>query len=145
MDRFSIYDGELRSVPVTFSEECFNTGTVMITKIRFIALPGVGDNDIELVISRSLGSNLSISLNEASQSFGDFGYEQVLFQPFELLAMDSLWIDQPKSGLRLLYQVGDDMLNISWSSEIENHGYIYNETVYDYPLLAIETGSDLYT
>ena len=85
----------------------------MITKIRFIALPGVGDNDIELVISRSLGSNLSISLNEASQSFGDFGYEQVLVRPFELLAMDSFWIHQPKSSLRLLYQVGDDMLNIS--------------------------------
>ena len=113
----------------------------MITKIIFIALPGVGNNDIELIIRRSLGYDMPIILNQANQNFGEFGYEQTLSQPFDLMAMDSFMISQPlDSGLRLLYQVGDDMLNISWSSELESHQYIYYERTYDYPLLAIETG-----
>ena len=87
---------------------------------------------------------MTIILNQTNQNFGEFGYEQILSQPFQLMALDSLLISQPlDSGLRLLYQVGDDMLNISWSSELESHQHIYYETTYDYPLLAIET-SELY-
>ena len=108
----------------------------MITKIIFIALPGVGDNDIELVIRRSIEYDMPIILKQSYQNFGEFGYEQILSQPFELMEMDSLLISQPlNSGLRLLYQVRERI------SELESHEYIYNESSYDYPLLAIETGT----
>ena len=145
LDRFSTHDGEWRSVPgVSVLEEC-STDSVMITRVTFIALPGVGNSAIELSISVTPESAQSISFGGASQSFGEYGYDLVL-EPAVVITMNSanmFWINQPhyeESGLRLLHQGGDEILNISWRWLEENPQDIRNDTDYDYPLLAIETG-----
>ena len=126
----------------------------MITRIIFIALPRAGnegtDHDTELIITTSSGSGSgfesgsgsrhSISLKEANQSFGHFGYE---LEPSEMLNLNDIeffWISQPYSSLRLLHQMGDNMFNIRWRRFDDNQ---HSETTYDYPLLAIETGMEL--
>ena len=147
LDRFSTHDGEWRSVPgVSVSEEC-STESVMITRVSFIALPGVGNKDTKLVFTHLANGSMiyTIPLNTRSvnQSFGKFGYEVDQIN-FELVANSILWTLQPNttdSALRMLYQMGDEKLNISRSSRLEEEpDSAGNETTYDYPLLAIETG-----
>ena len=148
LDKYTTYDGEMRSIPtlrVSASQEC-STQNVTITRIIFIALPRAGNEDTELIITTTSGSNHTISLNEANPSFGYFGYE-LHVEPSEMLNLSDIemfWISQPyykDSSLRLLHQVGDNMFNIRWRW-VDNSDDRHSETTYDYPLLAIETGME---
>ena len=138
LDRFTTHDGEWRSVPTISIQN--ETGT--ITKISIIALPGVGTEHIELVIKSPDANKEGLTLN-ATETFGGFGYEMVLEPPINLSDIASVWIKHPSyedSGMRLLHQVGDERLNISWCWNRMNEN-VHNEIAYDYPLLAIETGN----
>ena len=120
-----------------------------ITAITFIALPGVGGENSTLVVLRQDNSSRgSVSLASATATFGDFGYELSLqgsdAVPFE--DGDTLEIHHQSyadSSLRILYQVGlevDDMLPFCWRELTENADQEHCLSVYDYPLLAFETG-----
>ena len=143
LDKYTTYDGEMRSIPSLKASECLT-----INKITFIALPGAKDaddaEDTELIIEIS-GSNHSIKLNDSNQSIGDFGYELLNVELPESLNLSDIkmfWISQPdyeETSLRLLHQVGNKMFNIEWQL-VDGPDDSYNETTCDYPLLAIETG-----
>ena len=154
LDKYTTYDGEMRSIPtlsVSASQEC-STQNVTITRIIFIALPRAGSEDVdkytELIITTTSGSRHSISLNVANLSFGHFGYE-LHVEPSEMLNLSDIemfWISQPyykDSSLRLLHQMGDKMFDITWWWWVDDSDNHYNDTTYDYPLLAIETGMEL--
>ena len=124
-------------------------GSGRITKITFIALPGVGGDSTVLQFNReaSTGGTRTISLSGATQNFGNgFGYELDLSAPSASMPFnsgDSLWIRHPDhddSSLRLLHQVGYDEHNICWRELYEDADDIRCGIDYDYPLLAIETG-----
>ena len=134
---------------VSASQEC-STQNVTITRIIFIALPRAGSEDVdkytELIITTTSGSNHTISLNEANLSFGHFGYELEPSEILNLSDIDMFWIVQPyykDSSLRLLHQMGDKTFNITWWRSVDDSDNHYNDTTYDYPLLAIETGMEL--
>ena len=147
LNQYSTHDGELRSVPGVQSNCSMGLGR--ITKITFIALPGVGGDSAVLHYNRevSTGGTRTISLSGATQSFGGgFGYELDLSAPSASMPFnsgDSLWIRHPDhddSSLRLLHQVGYDERNICWRELDEDADDIRCGIDYDYPLLAIETG-----
>ena len=123
-----------------------STGQRQLTKIAFIALPGVGNDNIVLLLNNSL----HVELSGATQSFGEFGYELELPDidriPFN--SGDTLWIEHPHyndSSLRLLHQVGYETINnICWRLLRDSSENIVCEDDYDYPLLAIETSMNLY-
>ena len=122
-----------------------STGQRQLTKVAFIALPGVGnDNIIVLFLNRSNNGPGYVELSGATQSFGEFGYELELSAddriPFN--TGDTLWIAHPHyndSSLRLLHQVGYETINICWRLLEDSPDEIICEDDYDYPLLAIET------
>ena len=136
---YSTHDGEIRSVPgIQF------TCSGQITKISFIALPGVGILNSVFTIVRS--DNLvrsSSSSSAATLSFGDLGYElsglDILFQSGDTLQIQHEVYE--RSRLRILHQVGDKELNICWRWLGINSNNSCGP-VYDYPLLAVETGMD---
>ena len=138
---YSTHDGEIRSVP---SVEFTCSGR--ITKFTFIALPGVGNLHTEFVVLGPGSSEQHISTEEATQSFGEFGYELSVpvtgpgimqFQDGDTLLIDHYWYVD--SSLRILHQVGDEELDIFWRWRSEG-SMIYRVTDYDYPLVAIEAG-----
>ena len=143
---FSTHDGEIRSVPgVRF------TCNGRITKITFIALPGVGNrNSVFAVIRPNDGTGTGIvrysfGTSGATDSFGDFRYETVSVPDVQFQGGDTLRINlQPynMSRLRILHQRGDEELDICWKPFGVNVNYTCGLD-YDYPLLAIETGMDM--
>ena len=147
LNQYSTHDGELRSVPGVYSNCSMGSGR--ITRITFIALPGVEGGSTVLQFNRETPTNgtRTISLSGATQSFGDgFGYVLDLSAPSASMPFnsgDSLWIRHPyhdDSSLRLLHQVGYDERNICWR-ELHKDGNDSRCGIdYDYPLLAIETG-----
>ena len=152
LNQYSTHDGEFRSVPGVYSNCSMGSGR--ITKITFIALPGVGEDSTVLQFNREAptGGTRTISLSGATQSFGDgFGYVLDLSAPNASMPFNSgnsLWIRHPyhdDSSLRLLHQVGYDEHNICWRELDEDVDDISCGIDYDYPLLAIETGVYIYT
>ena len=150
LNQYSTHDGEFRSVPGVYSNCSMGSGR--ITKITFIALPGVGGESTVLHFNRETppGGTRTISLSGATQSFGGgFGYELDLSAPNASMPFnsgDSLWIRHPyhdDSSLRLLHQVGYDEHNICWRELDEDH-ILSCGIDYDYPLLASETGVYIY-
>ena len=140
---YSTHDGEIRSVPgVQF------TCNGRITKFTFIALPGVGTQNTVLAILRQDNIIRNFSTAGATLSFGDFGYEISLPPPngvLDLQTGDTLQIDHQwyaSSRLRILHQVGDDMLDICWRWRNEGPSDTHCVLDYDYPLLAVETSMD---
>ena len=113
-------------------------------KVAFIALPGVGNDNIVLLFNGSNTSPLTVELSGATQSFGEFGYELELptIDRIPFNNGDTLWIKHPHyndSNLRLLHQVGYETINnICWLL-LDGPEEIICEDDYDYPLLAIET------
>ena len=141
LNKYSTHDGELRSVPRVMST-C-STGQRQLTKIAFIALPGVGNKSIALFLNNG-NTTIHVELSGAIESFGEFGYELELPEvdriPFN--NGDTLWIEHPHyndSSLRLLHQVGYETINICWRLLEDGPDEIICEDDYDYPLLAIET------
>ena len=140
LNKYSTHDGELRSVPRVRS----TCSTGHLTKVAFIALPGVGNDNIVLLFNRSNNIAVTVELSGATQSFGEFGYELELPEddriPFN--SGDTLWIEHPHyndSRLRLLHQVEYETINICWRLLEDGPEDIICEDDYDYPLLAIET------
>ena len=112
-----------------------------IMEIVFIALPGEGNESIELTVSFN-NTRLNITLRDANNSFGEFGYTLSVSNEMSFTWGDNLTICYPvheDSALRLLHQVGDQSRNICWS-KIDNPDEITCRPDYHYPLLAIETG-----
>lgn len=143
LNKYSTHDGEFRAVPAVRST-C-STGQGTITKIAFIALPGIGDENTDLIVSRPNG-NIVISISRATRRFGKFGYEFDVPEedriPFN--SGDTLWIQHPhlnNSRLRLIHQVGYYEINICWRWLERGPENIDCAGDYDYPLLAIETGT----
>ena len=135
---YSTHDGEIRSVPdVQFT--CNGT----ISKFTFIALPGVGIQNTVLAILRQDNIIRNFNTAGATLSFGDFGYsEQSPPNDVQFQTGDTLQIDHQlyaSSRLRILHQVGDDMLDICWRWRNEGPSDTRCELDYDYPLLAVET------
>ena len=142
LNKYSTHDGELRSVPAVRST-C-STVQRTINKIAFIALPGFGNEGIDFIFHTPNG-NIEISTSGAIQRFGKFGYELDIpeenREPFN--SVDTFWIRHPHfhgSKLRLLHQVGHDMIDICWRWLEDGPEDINCADDYDYPLLAIETG-----
>ena len=120
-----------------------STGQRHLTKVAFIALPGVR-NDSSILVFNGSNNAYGLELSGATQSFGEFGYELELPEvdriPFN--SGDTLWIAHPyysDSSLRLLHQVGYETINICWRLLEDGPDEIICEDDYDYPLLAIET------
>ena len=139
LERYSTHDGEMRSVPGV-RWNCSEPDGGRISKITFIALPGVGMNRPSLRIVRHPGGDQDIDISGGMEKFGEFGYEVT---PMNANVMfndgDMLMIRHPPyedSGLRLLHQVDDVARNIC----IGPPGPENCQPDYDYPLLAIETG-----
>ena len=136
---YSTHDGEIRSVPgIQF------TCSGRITKISFIALPGVGIMNSVFIIATEDGFvRNSIGFSGANLSFGTFGYElsglDTQFQNGDTLQIQHEAYE--RSRLRILHQVGDKELNICWRWLGINSNNICGPD-YDYPLLAVETGMD---
>ena len=140
-ERYSTHDEEIRSFPGAqgnCSQTEDGTSILWIVSVSFIALPGIGSQNIELLFDRPI----PLSVNETS--FGEFGYELTL-PPGERVQFTSLRIKQPHykdSNLRLLHQLGDVARPICWSLvNDDGSGSESCQSDYDYPLLAIETGT----
>ena len=133
---YSTHDGEIRSVP---GIQFICSGR--ITKISFIALPGVGiSNSIFMIITGGGLVRDSIGISGAILSFGTFGYElsglDTQFQNGDTLQIRYKVYE--RSRLRILHQVGDKELSSCLGlPDNDNCG-----PDYDYPLLAVETGMD---
>ena len=123
-----------------------STGQTHLTKVAFIALPGVGHHGSILLFNNAYG----LELSGATQRFGEFGYELELPENYRIPFNngDTLWIEHPHysdSSLRLLHQVGYGTINnICWRLLRDSSENIVCEDDYDYPLLAIETSMNLY-
>ena len=123
-----------------------STGQTQLTKVAFIALPGVGVGNYSILFFLNNGSNnaYGLELSGATQSFGEFGYELELPENYRIPfnSRDTLLIEHPHysdSSLRLLHQVGYETINnICWLL-LDGPEEIICEDDYDYPLLAIET------
>ena len=141
IERYSTHDGELRSVPGVRGNYSGINGR--ISKITFIALPGVGmENTLLILNDASNVRKIDIELSSASQTIGKLGYELTIpsYINIYLSEMDMILIRHPPlegGGLRLLHQVGSVARNICWSI---SDGPTICQLDYDYPLLAIETG-----
>ena len=112
-----------------------------ITKISFIALPGVGINNSIFMITTGGGLvRDSIGISGAILSFGTFGYE-ISGLDTQIQNGDTLQIRYKvyeRSRLRILHQVGDKELSSCLGlPDNDNCG-----PDHDYPLLAVETGMD---
>ena len=142
LERYSTHDGELRSVPGVRGN-CSGPGGGRISKITFIALPGVGMERPSLRRVRNSGTSSqsqdNIEISGGTQTFGEFGHEITMSTNVTINDGDVLMIRHPPyedSGLRLLHQVGDVARNICIGPPSPDAC----QTDYDYPLLAIETG-----
>ena len=142
LERYSTHDGERRSVPGV--RTTCSTGNRRLSKVTFIALPGVGQAHIVLSVGAAV-----LNMSGATKTFGAFGYELTVPIGTNIMLDEgniSLWIQHPPyevSSMRLLHQVGDEARNICWTmgdSEPDNC-----EDDYDYPLLAIETGMNFHS
>ena len=140
LERYSTYDGELRSVPGIKSTCSGHVGN-RISKITFIALPchQNGTGGLTLRVMRNPGSSHDIQIDQDAPSFSVFGYELCMSQmpPVMFNDGDRLLIRHGGSGPILLYQVGVEERNICRRFEPDSE---ICELDYDYPLLAIETG-----
>ena len=115
-----------------------------ITKISFIALPGVGISNSTVMITTGGGLVRNfIGISGAILSFGTFGYElsglDTQFQNGDTLQIRHEVYE--RSHIRILHQVGDKELDICWML-LEISGNFNCGPDYDYPLLAVETGID---
>ena len=148
-ERYSTHDEEIRSFPGAqgnCSQTEDGTSILWIVSVSFIALPGNGSQNIELLFDRPSNTSLSVNLSEATLSFGEFGYELTLPpRQRQFTSGVSLRIKQPHyedSNLRLLHQLGDVARPICWSLvNDDGSGSESCQSDYDYPLLAIETGT----
>ena len=142
LERYSTHDGERRSVPGVRST-C-STGNRRLSKVTFIALPGVGQAHIVLSVGAAV-----LNMSGATKTFGEFGYELTVPTNINIMLDEgniSLWIQHPPyevSSMRLLHQVGDEARNICWRTR--DDGSDNCEDDYDYPLLAIETGMNFHS
>ena len=138
LERYSTHDGELRSVPGV-RWNCSGTNG-RISKITFIALPGVGiDRPVLRVVRDQGGGNQDLDISGETQIFGEFGYEMTVNSNVVFNDGDMLLISHPPyddGSLRLLYQAGD----VARSVCIGTPGSQNCQLDRDYPLLAIETG-----
>ena len=143
LERYSTHDGECRSVPGVRST-C-SPPNRRLSKVTFIALPGVGQAHIVLSVDGAAVLNMS----GATKTFGEFGYELTVPTNINIMLDEgniSLWIQHPpyeESSMRLLHQVGDEARNICWRTR--DDGSDNCEDDYDYPLLAIETGMNFHS
>ena len=151
LERYSTHDGEMRSVPgVSVRSNCSAPNSPRISKITFIALPRLepsGTDSLTLRVMRDgPGDARDIVIDQETASFGEFGYELTVSEtpPIMFNNGDMLWIRHGGSGLRLLHQVGDEARDICRRFEPNppNSNEIC-EPDYDYPLLAIETGTHI--
>ena len=137
LERYSTHDGEMRSVPGV-RWNCSGSGG-QISKITFIALPGVGIERPTLRIVRGPNDSQDIEISGETQTFGEFGFEVTVNTNIMFNDGDMLLIRHPPyedSSLRLLHQVGDVARDVCIGPpDLQNC-----QTDYDYPLLAIETG-----